>query len=768
MGMGVAAWAASLSRATSNKISLSYLLYFIAMDQSSCQEKYCRGHPNRMARKNKIIELASRPTEILDENCKILIRKAGSESKEWSLQELEASYEGTPEWRKIKEGGVLSVPVEEPRLRRRPEPGRSGRVTFPEHKDGRGNKIDNYTPAETVEKLWEPVRDRHDEEKRKSIASGFTEEEAEVNATREAEKVPQYKALSEWLDTEGEIELKRSLARMMERLGAPTLIIRSFDLKKMNKRLSELGITLPADTLKKHAEIDVLMGFVSGDNLYLVVCEVKRRRTYPWSGKVEPPKNAKISEAEKQLSMDLDILHVLLSGIPPSQIKFNMLAVFAGSLKAQLQSIFCDDCLQQGVICQEDLNDLSLLKKKTKVPDKLDPATANGKRHLLRFAARCLSHQSLLHIGYRTIEDQDHLVTERHKHNIETIEGKLKRSEYIVASDQQQKAIARFTAYSSQRHLVLTGPAGTGKTVVALQVANNLVRELEEDAEPGEGPVLVVTADDLEKESPLLKHLDVKTSSAKTKIFDNWQKIKKDHGVSQSAEKEKLKDFSFALLQKYKGQSVVILMDEIFLPERMLYSLAEPSECFPANVTIIAVVNPIRSSYLPTLPDSVLHINLTTPYRSTIAITSLARFLAKRMGYYVVPYEGKCGSDVDGKKPIVFDVGADKDNLKIALQRSREQFGDNATLIYDYEFHSFMREIRESHRTKKGEPWKCYYTGDFYGWEAEKVVAVGIGGPVSLEEATRAKTELILIIAESEKKEYKEYYQKIRVIIEAA
>ena len=115
-----------------------------------------------MERKNKINEMASRSIEIPDENCKILIRTAGSEPREWSLKDLEASYESTLEWRKIKEGAVLSVPVEEPRLRRRPEPGRSGRVTFPEHEDGRGCKIDNYTPAETVEKLWEPVRERHD------------------------------------------------------------------------------------------------------------------------------------------------------------------------------------------------------------------------------------------------------------------------------------------------------------------------------------------------------------------------------------------------------------------------------------------------------------------------------------------------------------------------------------------------------------------------------------------------------------------------------
>ena len=81
---------------------------------------------------------------------------------------------------------------------------------------------------------------------------------------------------------------------------------------------------------------------------------------------------------------------------------------------------------------------------------------------------------------------------------------------------------------------MLTGPAGTGKTAVALQVANNLVQELEDNAEPGKEPVLVVTVSYMKKEHPLLKHLETQTSSAKTKIFNTWEEIKKEYSIVAS------------------------------------------------------------------------------------------------------------------------------------------------------------------------------------------------------------------------------------------
>ena len=57
-----------------------------------------------------------------------------------------------------------------------------------------------------------------------------------------------------------------------------------------------------------------------------------------------------------------------------------------------------------------------------------------------------------------------------------------------------------------------------------------------------------------------------------------------------------------------------------------------------------------------------------------------------------------------------------------------------------------MKEICESHGKEKGGPWECFNVVNFFGWEAERVVAVTAGFHL-LEMATRAKTELFLIIA---------------------
>ena len=717
----------------------------------SAQSITCLGHKEREDRRNKIGKLAKRSSKAPDETCRVLIKKAPV-AVETSLKELEDIYEMKPEWKLIEEGGVLSIPVEELRMENLPRPDRSGQVVFKEKKGGGGKQIEYYPVGQTIDNMNALIGEKYQEEKKNAQAAGNSVFEAEKKAFAEATKLPQFQAVKSWQDTNAEIKLKKAIEKMMAGLKIPALLIRSIKSKEISA-LNDLGLKLPGE-----AEIDIMMAYLSGDFLHVVVCEVKRSDTYPWQTQPRSPNKQAVNKAENQLTKDLDVLMAILAGIPPDQIVFHTLACFPDSSITELQTIFCTDCLENEVVCQEDLSSLSLLEKKTQVAGKPDPATTNGKHHLLTLTARCLCHHSTLHSGYREVADQEHLATERQKYNIQTVDRKLSESEFVVFSPQQQQAIDSFTIVSSQRHLVLTGAAGTGKTLVALQVANNLIQALEATAEPGEGPVLLVTAYYLfDKERPLLKHLDANTTKAKTKLFDTWERLVKEYGVSGSPVGMQLLHLTHALSKRWEGRRIFILADEFYNPNE-LDSLVNHHASIPPCVTLILIVNPRSAAELPTtLPDSFLRINLATPYRSTIAITSLARFIAKFKGA-VFP-EGDFGSDVKGKKPIMFDVGNDEVKLREALERSRALFGNNTTLLYDIGLTSSMREICLSYSKERGGALEVYKAGRFFGWEAERVVAVTVGAIYTLEMATRAKTRLSLILVEGDGS-WQKYYAR--------
>ena len=171
-------------------------------------------------------------------------------------------------------------------------------------------------------------------------------------------------------------------------------------------------------------------------------------------------------------------------------------------------------------------------------------------------------------------------------------------------------------------------------------------------------------------------------------------------------------------------------------------------QSFPESVRMILVVNPRSSlknvSFTLTLPPSFLQVTLTTPYRSTIAITSLARFIAKCNGL-VVP-EGDFGSDVEGIKPIFFDVGNDERKMTEALEHCRKVLGDKATILYQNLPDSIEKVVKEKVK-EAGGLWDCYNAGSFYGWEVERVLIV-TDGYFLMEMITRAKTHLFVILVE--------------------
>ena len=75
----------------------------------------CWGHCEREKRKNKINKLLTSSEQSVDTSTRVLIKR-GPVSEETSLSELEEIYARTSAWKKIENGGVLGVPVEEPNL----------------------------------------------------------------------------------------------------------------------------------------------------------------------------------------------------------------------------------------------------------------------------------------------------------------------------------------------------------------------------------------------------------------------------------------------------------------------------------------------------------------------------------------------------------------------------------------------------------------------------------------------------------------------------
>ena len=122
--------------------------------------KICLGHKERVSRKNIIAKLITKSASAPDENCRISIKK-GPVNVETSLKELEEDYESKPEWKLIKEGGVLSVPVEELRMENLPKPDRSGQVVFKEKRGGGGKQIESYPVGQTIDNLNELLKEKY-------------------------------------------------------------------------------------------------------------------------------------------------------------------------------------------------------------------------------------------------------------------------------------------------------------------------------------------------------------------------------------------------------------------------------------------------------------------------------------------------------------------------------------------------------------------------------------------------------------------------------
>ena len=329
-------------------------------------------------------------------------------------------------------------------------------------------------------------------------------------------------------------------------------------------------------------------------------------------------------------------------------------------------------------------------------------------------------------------------------------------------------------------------------------MANRLIESAQDISEgPHAEPLLVVTTHGGEKEDPLMKYLDASTGKATNKIFQSWESLASRYGFSSSTRSNHaILPLARSLAKEWEGRQIVLLLDEIedkyFLDSIADSPLPPPpvgwyflehmgKQNLPDSVRMILILNPKGTGSdspeeldeleeldvsrkvftlpprgrdevketLP-LPSSLLHVTLTTPYRSTIAITSLARFIARCKRLDVS--KGDIGSDVEGTKPIFFDVGRDSTKTKEALEHCRKHLGDNVTILYENVPNRLVEQV-ESQGKKSGGPCECFPISNFYGWEADRVVAVTDGSHI-MELITRARTHLAVILVKKDDKKF--------------
>ena len=126
---------------------------------------------------------------------------------------------------------------------------------------------------------------------------------------------------------------------------------------------------------------------------------------------------------------------------------------------------------------------------------------------------------------------------------------------------------------------MLEDSAGTGKTLVALQVANSLIESASDYCEmEGEEPLLVVTVHKQEGSDPIMKYLDASTEARTNKILKGWNGFLKELGVSNRSD---LFDLAEALATRLEGRQIVLLVDEI-QDKEVLRRLGDPR--FPESV----------------------------------------------------------------------------------------------------------------------------------------------------------------------------------------
>ena len=739
----------------------------------------CKGRKLRQELALKVSAAKKRPEKELDSSKKLNVSLGAGQEKEWGLSKLTERERRSPEWSRVAKGGLRVIPVVEFRLNSLPK-SKDGVVDF-QTKTRNMRVIDSYPVHLQEDDMVKEMKEQFDRFKEK----GATDKEATDNLFKTKKK--EYEALQSWKDTKAEIATKEAFEKLFENLGIPSLLVRTVDYKALS--LQELGLDTPA----KKREMDLLLAYVLGKDLHISLCEVKRPRAELWESPDKEPTKESIKEALSQLLADIDLMCCLLPDIPGTNIILNTLSCFPYTPLHVLENTFCITCMKY-VLGKEDLLELDRLREKLEVPSDLFPApswTEGALENLLKLNTRLAGQHSLLHIGWREMEDVGKLEAGRMENNVRSVERvlgankqtKKHKGKYVFSTPQQQEAIEVAHRKGSARHLTVMGRAGSGKTIILLGFVaehmkqpvkkkllilaayrqydkDRIVRYLKSEAKcPLDGMIVMGWED-------LLNHFEI----------DRTRRIqRKDaHGNEVLDTPAIISSLSEAAAKRFPGHQIVVAIDEIDASYAPLTTDGEKNDWskieVPDTVSLALVFNPgsIRHPMTMSLSTdpSFHHVSCDLRFRSTRSITDVIDCVAEHSGQGLRADPDKpdrLSTDVVGVIPSIVDLGKlnHTSDLVDALDRIRISLGEerryNVVLLYDRCLCDSPGIIKEVLDTAHNANWQTFLSGAFTGSEADTVVFVGPGG---LEPLSRARLRLCVVLmwdTEWGKKKYERY-----------
>ena len=347
-----------------------------------------------------------------------------------------------------------------------------------------------------------------------------------------------------------------------------------------------------------------------------------------------------------------------------------------------------------------------------------------------------------------------------------------------------------------ERHLLIEGGSGGGKTVsvmaVALKLVDQMMAETKAKREEGEkiteeenikekvkleekngqedditegkiepeadiSPVLIISCYDLTAQSRLLQNLKelTKDLACLVRVLAWWDLL----------DELKIKDGFYdlpliivslaqALSSQYKGRQVVFILDELksyFAPTTGSpphYDFSSLTKSvLPDNLRLLCCMNPAGRFPLQLTPcqPSFVTVSSEKQYRNTKVLTKLGQFLMSEVG---VARNDEVATDVPGFPARLTRLGKleDVETLRKVLLTEmavmKEEGRKRGVILYSNGY--IIPEVKtmvEQEGAAAG--WQVWGIEDFKGCEEDHVMYIG---PGNMEAVTRAKLHLSIVL----------------------